>query len=52
MYYLGEAVLSSATGEPRGSQIIMMEKTHDPDHSLIVERAIVVKADRAQTNTR
>jgi hypothetical protein len=46
MYYLGEAVLTSATGEPRGSHVILMEKTHDPDHHLIVERAIVVKADK------
>lgn len=46
MYYLGEAVLSSAEGQPRGSQVILLEKTHDPEHNLIVERAIVVKADK------
>ncbi|HEY2587196.1 MAG TPA: hypothetical protein VGI81_15730 [Tepidisphaeraceae bacterium] len=46
MYYVGEAKLSSATGEPLGSQAMLLEKTHDPDHNLIVERAIVVKPDK------
>lgn len=44
MYYIGEAKLSSATGEPLGSQAMLLEKTHDPDHNLIVERAIVAAA--------
>lgn len=46
MYYVGEAKLSSATGESFGSQVILLEKTHDPEHNRIVERAIVVKPDR------
>ena len=45
-YYVGEAKLSSPTGEPRGSQAFLLEKVHDPDHQLIIERAIVVKADK------
>lgn len=45
MYYIGEAKLSAAHGEPRGSQVILLEKIHDPEKSLIIERAIVVKAD-------
>src|SRR5690348_13199449 len=45
-YYLGEAKLSSPAGESLGSQIMLLEKTDDPDHNLIVERAIVVKADK------
>jgi len=47
MYYAGEVKLSSASGRPIGSQVILAEKTHDPDHSLIIERAIVVKPDRS-----
>lgn len=46
IYYLGEAKLSSPAGEPLGSQVMLVEKTHDPDHNLIVERAIVIKADK------
>lgn len=46
MYYAGEAKLSSESGKPLGSQAFLMEKTHDPEHRLIVERAVVVKADR------
>jgi hypothetical protein len=46
IYYLGEAKLSSPAGEPLGSQVMLLEKTHDPDHNVIVERAIVVKADK------
>ena len=45
-YYAGEVVLSSGSGKPMGSQVILLEKTHDPEHGLIVERAIVVKPDR------
>jgi hypothetical protein len=46
MYYVGEAKLSSATGEPLGSQAVLFEKTHDRDHNLLIERAIVVKPDK------
>ena len=44
-YYVGEMKLSSGTGQPLGSQAILVEKVHDPDNSLIVERAIVVGTD-------
>lgn len=47
MYYLGEAKLTSPGGGPRGSQAFLLEKTHDPDHKLIIERALVVKADKS-----
>lgn len=47
MYYAGEARLSSEAGQSLGSQVILLEKTHDRDNSLIVERAIVVKPDRS-----
>jgi hypothetical protein len=45
MYYLGEVKLSSATGKAIGSQVILLEKTHDRDKSTIIERAIVVHPD-------
>jgi hypothetical protein len=45
MYYLGEAKLSSGDGKPYGSQILLLEKIHDSDKHLIVERAVVVKPD-------
>lgn len=41
-YYVGEAKLSSAAGESMGSQVILLEKVHDPDASKIIERAIAV----------
>ena len=44
-YYVGEMKLSSPTGRPMGSQAFLIEKTHDPDHNAIVERAVVVGAD-------
>ena len=44
-YYIGEVKLSSGTGQPMGSQAILVEKVLDPDNSVIVERAIVVGAD-------
>jgi len=43
MYYVGEATLSGEAGQAMGSQVILLEKTHDPGQNLIVERAIVVK---------
>ena len=44
-YYVGEAKLSSAAGESMGSQVILLEKVHDPDASRIIERAIAVQPD-------
>ncbi len=44
-YYVGEVKLSSGTGQPMGSQAILVEKVLDPDNSVIVERAIVVGTD-------
>jgi hypothetical protein len=44
-YYLGEVKLSNAAGKSMGSQVILVEKTHDRDNSVILERAIVVKPD-------
>jgi hypothetical protein len=44
-YFLGEAKLSSEAGKPMGSQVLLVEKAQDPDRNLIVERAVVVKAD-------
>ena len=40
MYYLGEVKLSSAAGQPLGSQVILVEKVHDRDNATIVERAL------------
>ncbi|MGI9088941.1 MAG: hypothetical protein ACR2HH_14565 [Chthoniobacterales bacterium] len=45
LYYIGEAKLSSPSGQPRDSQAFLLEKVHDPNNQTIVERAIVVKAD-------
>jgi hypothetical protein len=47
MYYAGEAKLSSASGQSYGSQAFLLEKIHDPDNNLIVERAVVVKPDQS-----
>jgi hypothetical protein len=44
-YFLGEAKLTSESGKPMGSQVLLVERTQDPDKNLISERAIVVKAD-------
>ena len=44
-YYIGDVKLSSEAGEPRGTEVILLEKTHDPSKNLIVERAIEVKPD-------
>jgi hypothetical protein len=44
-YFLGEVKLSNAVGQPMGSQVILVEKTHDRDNNAIVERAIVVQPD-------
>ena len=45
LYYLGEGKLSDPSGKPYSSQVILLEKVLDPDHSVFVERAIVVKSD-------
>jgi hypothetical protein len=45
LYFVGEVKLSSASGESMGSQVILLEKTHDRDNAVIIEHAIVVKAD-------
>jgi hypothetical protein len=43
LFYVGEVKLSASDGKPMGSQVILLEKTHDRDRSMITERAIVVK---------
>lgn len=51
-HYLGEVKLSGPDGKAYGSQVILLEKTHDPDKSEIVERAILVKPDgKAEDHT-
>ena len=45
LYYVGEVKLSAPDGKSMGSQVILLEKTHDRDKSTITERAIVVKPD-------
>jgi hypothetical protein len=46
-YYLGDVKISSESGEARPGSVLLLEKTHDPDKGLIVERAIEIKADRS-----
>lgn len=51
-YYVGEVKLSSADGKPMGSQVILFEKIHDPEHSQMIESAVVVKPDgKAEEHT-
>jgi hypothetical protein len=45
LYYVGESKLSDPSGKPYTTQVILLEKVLDPDNSLWVERAIVVKPD-------
>jgi hypothetical protein len=45
MYFIGEVKLSSATGQSMGSQVILVEKTHDRDNATIIERVVVVHAN-------
>jgi hypothetical protein len=45
LYYLGEVKRTAADGQPMSSQVILLEKIHDPDKATITERAIVVKPD-------
>lgn len=47
LYYVGEAVLSSPSGQSRGSQAFLLEKTNDPVRNTMVERAVVVKEDQS-----
>jgi hypothetical protein len=47
LYYVGEMKLSDPSGKPYTTQVILLEKLLDPDNSLWVERAVVVKADRS-----
>jgi hypothetical protein len=46
-YYLGDVKVSSESGEPRPGEVILLEKTQDPDKGVIVERAIEVKSDQS-----
>ena len=43
LYYVGEAKLSSAAGEPMGSQVFLLEKTLDRDKAAITERAVIIR---------
>ena len=45
LYYVRESKICDPSGKPYTSQVILLEKTHDPDNSVFVERAIVVKPD-------
>src|SRR5262245_4382365 len=45
LYYVGEVKLSANDGKSMGSQVILLEKTHDRDKMTVIERAIVVKPD-------
>ncbi len=49
-YYIGDVKLSSSSVEPRGAEVILIEKTHDPDRGLIIERAIEIKPDHTVRN--
>jgi hypothetical protein len=44
-HYLGEVKLSDGSGKSMGSQVILLEKVHDRDNSVILERAIVLQPD-------
>jgi len=43
LYYVGEAKVSSASGEPMGSQVYLLQKTLDRDKATITERAVIVR---------
>lgn len=45
LYYLGEVKLSSATGKSMGSQVLLVEKTHDRDNATIIERVVIVQSN-------
>jgi hypothetical protein len=42
-YYVGEAKTLDADGNLTGSQVILLEKTHDSDASTVTERAVIVR---------
>jgi hypothetical protein len=44
-FYVGEVKLSAPDGKALGSQVILFEKTHDPERSRMVETAVVVQPD-------
>jgi hypothetical protein len=44
-FFLGEVKLSNPQGRPMGSQVLLLEKIHDPDNGAIHENAVVVSAD-------
>ena len=44
-YFVGEVKMSSESGQPLGSQVILHERVYDPNRSVIGERAVVVEAD-------
>ena len=46
-YYLCDVKMSSEAGKPIGKSVLLLEKTHDPDKSQIVERAIEVMPGEA-----
>src|SRR5262245_28516740 len=45
LYYVGESKMSDPSGRVYGSQVLLLEKVLDPDRSIFVERAVVVKPD-------
>src|SRR6266702_8608952 len=47
LYYVGEAKVSSASGEPMGSQVYLRQKTLDRDKATITERAVIVRPGEA-----
>jgi hypothetical protein len=47
MYYFGQVRTSFESGQPGEAQVILLEKIHDPENNLIVERAISVKPDKS-----
>jgi hypothetical protein len=51
LYYVGESKLSDPSGKVYGSQVILLEKTLDPDNGVFVESAVVVKPDRTARNS-
>src|SRR6266581_3988057 len=47
LYYVGEAKVSSASGEPMGSQVYLLQKTLDREKATITERAVIVRPGEA-----
>src|SRR5262249_35857200 len=45
LFYVGESKMSDPSGKPYTTQVILLEKTLDPDNNVFVERAIQVKLD-------